>query len=97
MQISSRHVAEDLGHHLRVGGEALTDVAEKATADEGDPSMAEVAGLLDAPVRHSSQVPTICTMTCAAENRRSAAISSITASTSELRNSDERWQMVQMR
>jgi hypothetical protein len=34
--------------------------------------MAEVEGPLDAPVLHSSQVPTICTMTCVAENRRSA-------------------------
>ena len=39
--------------------------------------MAEVDGPLDAPVRHSSHVPTICTMTCAASKSRAAAISSI--------------------
>ena len=42
------------------------------------------------PVRHSSHVPTICTTDWIGEKLRTVAISSISASTSELRNSDER-------
>ena len=47
------------------------------------------------PVRHSSHVPTICTIVCAASKFLATVISSMSDSTSELRNSDERWQIEQ--
>ena len=54
------------------------------------PSSFDEAGELDVPVRHSSHVPRICTTACFAVKLRAEAISSISDSTSELRNSDER-------
>ena len=49
------------------------------------------------PVRHSSQVPNTCTMVWVGAKLRAVATSSTRASTSELRNSDERWQLLQTR
>ena len=49
------------------------------------------------PVRHDSQVPWICSTLCRAVKWRAAATSSSSDSMSELRNSKERLQVVQIR
>ena len=49
-------VAEDLRHRLGVGGLPLADVTEEPTADEGDPSMAQTAEMLDGDPRAETVV-----------------------------------------
>ena len=48
LDVSRGDVAEDLRRQLGIGRLPLADVAQEPTADEGDPSMAQVAEMLDA-------------------------------------------------
>ena len=59
-------------------------------------SVPSMAGVF-LPVPHSSHVPKIWTTECAGVKSRTAATSSSEASTSELTNSDDRWQVLHTR